>query len=237
MNTRVPLVLAGALAATCAFGQLVATGINTGVKTLFYAAVVDQDLLITVDNTTLGASGQTGSVTSFGFNTPWTAPLNLSKVAISYQVSSLTGPTEPWNPLSEFELTAGLGGGGVTVDLGLESDDNGNPNGNDVKNGVEFGEIVQFKFSFDATTYDIPDLEYVADFFNQNPDGPDFLVRWQNVLGSTAGTSDAFAGDFPNDTDVPQGPVPEPSTYGLIGAAALLGLVSYRRFRRSTPRA
>jgi hypothetical protein len=27
-------------------------------------------------------------------------------------------------------------------------------------------------------------------------------------------------------------PVPEPSTYGLIGAAALLGLVGYRRFKR-----
>lgn len=30
-----------------------------------------------------------------------------------------------------------------------------------------------------------------------------------------------------------QGPVPEPSTYGLIGAAALLGLVGYRRFKKS----
>lgn len=30
----------------------------------------------------------------------------------------------------------------------------------------------------------------------------------------------------------PQGPVPEPSTYGLIGAGALLALVGYRRYRR-----
>lgn len=32
--------------------------------------------------------------------------------------------------------------------------------------------------------------------------------------------------------DIPQGPVPEPSTYGLIGAAALLGLIAYRRFKK-----
>lgn len=235
MNTRVPLVLAGALAATCAFGQLVATGVNTGVTTYFYASIVDQDLLITVDNTTPGATGQTGSVTSFGFNTPWSAPLDLDKVAISFQLFSATGPTEDWNPLSDFTLTAGLGGGGVTVDLGLESDANNNPNGNLVANGVEFGEIVQFKFSFDSGTYAMPELEYLADFFNQDPNGPDFLVRWQDV--NTGSGSDAFAGDFPNEIDIPQGPVPEPSTYGMIAAAVLVGAIAFRRFRRPAPRA
>ena len=33
--------------------------------------------------------------------------------------------------------------------------------------------------------------------------------------------------------DPPQAPVPEPSTYGLIGAAALLALVGYRRFKKA----
>lgn len=33
--------------------------------------------------------------------------------------------------------------------------------------------------------------------------------------------------------DIPQGPVPEPSTYGLIGAAALLALAGLRRFRKA----
>lgn len=32
--------------------------------------------------------------------------------------------------------------------------------------------------------------------------------------------------------DIPQGPVPEPSTYGLLGAVALLGFVAYRRFKQ-----
>jgi hypothetical protein len=236
MNTRLALLLAGALSSSCAFGQLVAIGVNTGVKTVFNAAVNTQDLLLTVDNTLAGLGGATGSVTSFGFNTPWTAPLDLSKIAISYQVLSPTGPTEAWNPLSAFTLTAGLGGGGFTVDLGLESDNNGNPNGNSVANGVEFGETVVFKFSFDAVTYAMPELESVADFFNQDATGPDFLVRWQNVRNANQG-SDAFGGDFPHETDIPQGgEVPEPATYGLIGAAALIGLVSLRRLRRQTPR-
>lgn len=38
---------------------------------------------------------------------------------------------------------------------------------------------------------------------------------------------------FGGGLDIPQGGVPEPSTYGLIGAAALLGLVGYRRFKKS----
>ncbi|HLP02785.1 MAG TPA: PEP-CTERM sorting domain-containing protein [Opitutaceae bacterium] len=37
---------------------------------------------------------------------------------------------------------------------------------------------------------------------------------------------------FRSGFDLPQGPIPEPSTYGLTGAAALLAVVGYRRLRR-----
>ena len=225
------LVLAALIMATSAFGQLIATGVQTGVVTVFDAEINGQDLFITVDNT-YPVNGVTGSVTAFGFNTPWMADLDLDKVAVSYQLLSLTGPTTGWKSLSSFELTAGLGGGGVTVDLGLESDDNGNPNGNSANNGVDSGETVRFKFAFDALDYPMP-ISFIHDFFNQDANGPDFLVRWQDVEGSTAGTSDAFGGDWP--IAIPQGgveAVPEPSTYGLLGALGLILLVSIRKRRR-----
>lgn len=243
MKARHALLLGAALCATRLFGQLVAVGANTGVTTNFYAKVVGQDLYITVDNSIATDSGITGTVTSFGFNTPWVAPLSLSKIQISYTVESDTGPTQAWKKFSSYTLNAGGYGGGLTVDLGIASDSNPNPNGNNPNNGVEFGEVVTFKFSFNATTYDIPELENIADFFNQSVNGKDFLVRWQDIeypssnaknggcggCGDCQGaTSDTFAGTF---TVEEFHEVPEPSTYGLLGAFMLAAAIGIRRFR------
>ncbi len=231
MKTLPTLLLAALLPATAAFGQLIAIGQNTGVLTTFSAATSGQDLLITVDNTAAGVGGVTGSLTSFGFNTPFAAPLDLSKVGLSFNVLLGAGPTTNWNPLSTYDLNAG--GFQANVDLGAESDENGNPNGNSVANGVEFGEIVVFKFSFDGAAYPLPDLDDIADLFNQNPDAFDFYVRWQEVAGSTVATSDAFGGDWPGGYDVPQGgPIPEPSTYGLVAVIGILALIGNRIPRR-----
>lgn len=73
--------------------------------------------------------------------------------------------------------------------------------------------------------------------------GPEFLG---NADGTIPFTVVAFEDQFVksdkdfNDVmfgfrfgeDIPQGGVPEPSTYGLIGAAALLSLAGYRRFKK-----
>lgn len=67
-----------------------------------------------------------------------------------------------------------------------------------------------------------------------NDDGPmPFTVvafEDQYVEGDSDYNDFIFA--FRSGYDIPQGGVPEPSTYGLIGAAALLGLAGYRRFKK-----
>jgi len=55
---------------------------------------------------------------------------------------------------------------------------------------------------------------------------------WRLDRGANRDYSDLrIALQFYNANGLPFGPVPEPSTYGLMGAAALLGLVAYRRYK------
>jgi hypothetical protein len=57
---------------------------------------------------------------------------------------------------------------------------------------------------------------------------------WRQDRGSDRDFSDLIVGvQFFNANGLPFAPVPEPSTYGLIGAAALLGLIARRRFKKS----
>lgn len=58
------------------------------------------------------------------------------------------------------------------------------------------------------------------------------IEDWRLDRGADRDYSDLrIALQFYNANGLPFGPVPEPSTYGLIGASALLGLVAYRRFK------
>jgi hypothetical protein len=56
---------------------------------------------------------------------------------------------------------------------------------------------------------------------------------WNLATGSDGDSNDfMFALQFFREDGTPFTPVPEPATYGLIGAAALLGLVARRRFAK-----
>lgn len=58
---------------------------------------------------------------------------------------------------------------------------------------------------------------------------------WRLDRGSDKDYTDLVVGlQFYNANGLPFGPVPEPSTYGLMGAAGLLGLVAYRRFKKKS---
>lgn len=62
------------------------------------------------------------------------------------------------------------------------------------------------------------------------------VLAFEDIRSGGAGRDSDFNDflfAFRSGYDIPQGGVPEPSTYGLLGAAALLGLVGYRRFRKA----
>ena len=75
---------------------------------------------------------------------------------------------------------------------------------------------------------DSPDVSQIDAFYASDPD---LVVRWQQLAGNTTEGSDRGRGNF-EEPAVPLEPVPEPSTYGLMGALALLAFVAYRRVRR-----
>ncbi len=64
---------------------------------------------------------------------------------------------------------------------------------------------------------------------------PFTIVAFEDIRQRGAGRDSDFNDlifAFRAGYDIPQGGVPEPSTYGLIGAAALLGLIGYRRYAK-----
>jgi hypothetical protein len=215
------------------------TGTPNGVVAHFdlWINLTDDTLVVNIDNALAASnSAKVGTITGIGFNTPFAIASqtgdNPGTVAFKakWTVGSAQGLAnnvwsndDYWTEETPYHLSPSY-----NEDYGVTAP---TPN-----YGIEYGEKATFYFKF---TQDI-NLSNIAGFFDNkstttNPF--DFTVRWQEVdtkynyennCGSNPG-SDKGGIDlgFSPQGDIP--PTPEPSTYGLIGGAAMVGLVLVRR--------
>jgi len=251
--SRTPVLLGLALLASAPLvnAQIISrtfnvTGVSNGVVSRFtiWINADNNTLVVDIDNArplTNGLNTKVGTITGFGFNTPFNVngvSSVLTQVQWDVVNSGHTGlPTvfpvtqagkdandDFWNERDPYSLNPNF-----SNDFGVEA---GNPG-----RGIEYGEKATFVFAF---TQDITVTNFVG-FFDNNATTTnkyDFTVRWQEVgkksdygLHGDNCVEDSDKGGWDgipfSDGDLP--PVPEPSTYGFMGAAALLGLVARRR--------
>jgi hypothetical protein len=234
MKVRFPALLVTLALALCSVAHAQLTvenfkvvGSQTGVTAKFKFTVDPQQntLTVEIDNTFLGAGGVRGTITSFGFNTPFTNSqlgTNGSNVTFTQTWTKLnSGHTTPtkWTKFDPYSPSQQGGKYGQDFGVGTGS----TPEGGNANLGIKFGEKAKFVFTFPDFT-----ASQVANFFNS---ADDLTARWQEVTDGTnyycGSPSDiGFANELP--------PVPEPATYGLMGTLLLTGLVAYRRKVRST---
>ncbi len=187
----------------------------------------------------------TGTLTGFGFETnpdnlwanrfaAWTNP--------AFNAPGIWGSDAINFVLNQnYELNGGGSDHPYYMDLGTSSSGN-------VHAGLASGYGASFRFRFTSTTsgFDAATFNPYDFFFRDTDADPwDMSFRFQQTSGLPA---TYFSGCY-NPCDNPCGnegsdkvavafhleedlQVPEPSTYGLLGAAALLGLVVTRRLRR-----
>jgi hypothetical protein len=232
-KTIISILAAGLVATTglaqLSFGPVVSTGGNssegTGVavsgEITFSTVGSEGTLLYRINNLSGTESYTPGTITGFslGFDTS----------LFSYQAGSfdvLNGDTS--FSLANVAVTKAInfyegvapGPAGWSLDVAVRS---GGPN-----DGLFGGYWAEFEFKFDiadGATFD-------ADTFFGSNSGYSLEWRFQSV-GANGQLSDALGWEYEDDGGGGGGgAVPEPSTYGLFGALALLGLMVVRQMRR-----
>jgi|GEM_PF-3201214 PEP-CTERM putative exosortase interaction domain len=203
--------------------------------------------------------GTKGTIVSFGFNTPFTGlrtsdvdttvvwnKRNTGHTQVSTTQRVINGSSSSfWEEHAHYTLAHQ--GTKYDQDFGVSTKDTPSADAaglDNVNQGIRYGEIATFTFKF--KNHDITEDNY-KDFFGDNYISvywrevtETYTVREKNKFGqwkdvtktrTPNGGWDKGMASFrpPSDGDLPA--TPEPSTYGLMGAAALLGLIAHRRHK------
>jgi len=182
----------------------------------------------TFELTVSNVSGFASSILGFGINhADSLSYLGMTQTAQSAGVGTFTATANvSGSDISPF---------GGTIDIFADAPSQGGPNV-----GIENGESATFEFAFNgaaagnfSSVQSFFDGLVGSDFNDDNGDVGNFdmIFRVQGVAFGAG--SDKIGVNFPGDDDGGgSGFVPEPSTYGMFGALALLGVMVVRQVRR-----
>jgi hypothetical protein len=235
------------------YGTQVVTRFQMWINADNNTVVIDVDNAIPRPTTPpLGTVFGKGTLISFGFNLPSSLGVNDNgDVAMRAKLTSSTSRTM-WRDLSGTSSDVALNQWSSNIweehtpwdihlpapydqDYGVSVPGGGI--GGPLDYGIRYGEKATFEFTFSNFN-----SAAFAGFMDRTND---LTAYWEGVESKTYETRsgvtkwytndrpsyDKGVADFrlPSDGDLPA--TPEPSTYGLMGAAALLGLVAHRRMK------
>jgi hypothetical protein len=161
----------------------------------------------------------TGVLTGFGFDLPGTVATpdipKFTYVNSSFHLTATNDPVVNFAPSIPFDETNPQG----TFDFGASS-----TTPQPIDKAIQAGKYATFTMQFSGTAANLAASFNDNNFFKTNGTDADFGFRFQSV-GANGSGSDKFV--YYEGTP----PIPEPSTYGVMAAAGLLGIIGVKRFR------